>query len=159
MVENSNKTIAKVDEFPASGGFHDAAVFKLRDFRADVGGTDIPHRLEFFALVFVAQDEINGEVDFARVHMPADTLLVVQPNQVLRFSLNDAADGWLLLFKPEFLPLTSENGPTLTALLQNLPPLNRLTPERAAWCRRLITLLWQTRHINPATAPAHEVNR
>lgn len=71
------------------------------------------HRYSFHLLVCVARGTCTQLVDFKPVRCEAGSLLVLRPGQAHRFGFDEDWDGWLILFRPEFLPPAPSAGADL----------------------------------------------
>lgn len=61
-------------------------------------------RPDFHQLMLVESGSTGHDVDFVRHHVPAGAVLTVHAGQVQRFVEDAGAQGWMVLFRPEFLP-------------------------------------------------------
>lgn len=58
----------------------------------------------FHQLILTESGVVEHEVDFERYRCSAGTVLHLRPGQVQKFGRETDAQGWLVLFLPEFLP-------------------------------------------------------
>ena len=66
------------------------------------------HRYEFHTLVCVTQGACTQVVDFKPVPCEPGSLLVLRPGQAHNFGHDENWDGWIILFRPEFvLPVSA----------------------------------------------------
>jgi AraC-like DNA-binding protein len=111
----------------------DIEVFHVSDLRQRTTPEEIraPHRYNFHLLICVTRGQVTQWVDFQPVHCAPGSLLMLRPGQVHR--LGDAQDweGWMVLFRSEFLPpevhTTADLLPVLG--LDRLPEHMKLTPQ------------------------------
>lgn len=61
------------------------------------------HRYSFHMLVVVTRGMCTHLVDFKPVRCEPGSLLVMRPGQVHNFGFDDDWEGWIILFRPEFL--------------------------------------------------------
>lgn len=61
------------------------------------------HRLNFYQILIFTKGRGVHEVDFEKIAYSENTVIPVAMGQVQRFSDNDQADGYALLFKPDFI--------------------------------------------------------
>ena len=61
-------------------------------------------RPDFHQLMLVESGSAVHAVDFERHHVPAGAVLTVHAGQVQQFVEDADAQGWIVLFRPEFLP-------------------------------------------------------
>lgn len=62
-----------------------------------------PHRLNFFALLFITSGKVNHIVDFKEQHLTINDCLVISKGQVHAFDKNNTYKGYLILFTEDFL--------------------------------------------------------
>jgi len=60
-------------------------------------------RIEFHLMIYVAKGSCTHMVDFESVTCHQGSLLMLQPGQVLQYGTTTDWQGWLLIFRPEFL--------------------------------------------------------
>ncbi|HFL7943007.1 TPA: helix-turn-helix domain-containing protein [Pseudomonas putida] len=87
----------------------DLEVFNLTDLRNRCSRAKVrtTHRYEFHTLVCVTQGICTQMVDFRPVACAPGSLLVLRPGQAHNFGLEENWEGWILLFRPEFVLPTS----------------------------------------------------
>lgn len=61
-------------------------------------------RPDFHQLMLVEGGSTGHDVDFVRHHVPSGAVLTVHAGQVQQFVEDAGAQGWMVLFRPEFLP-------------------------------------------------------
>jgi AraC-like DNA-binding protein len=83
----------------------DLEILRMADLRARVKGAHLQrvHRIEFYMLICVTEGECEHVIDFKRVTGKQGSLFMLQPSQAEQFDLSHDWDGWLILFRPEFL--------------------------------------------------------
>jgi AraC-like DNA-binding protein len=96
------------------------------------------HRYEFHLLVIVTEGGCTQSVDFEPVSCGVGTVLRIRAGQSHLFGCDRDWDGWLILFRPEFLPSSLTAWPTLIrpVQLENVPDVMRTTPEELRLLRR-----------------------
>jgi AraC-like DNA-binding protein len=108
MVGNvaKNQTGAALFLYQPHGRALDVEIFRVSDLRQRTTKAEIraPHRYDFHMLVCVTQGDITQWVDFQPVHCAPGSLLVLRPGQVHRLGDDQDWDGWMVLFRSEFLP-------------------------------------------------------
>jgi AraC-like DNA-binding protein len=91
---------------------------------------------EFFMLICVTEGECVQIVDFEPVSCSAGTFLALRPGQAHNFGTDEEWDGWIILFRPEFLsPAASLSHDLRQIDLERLPEHLTLTDgelDRAA---------------------------
>jgi len=126
---------AKVDrlEYRPQGRELDVEVFQFSELRRRVARTEILalYHYSFHTLVCVTEGEVTQLVDFQPVTCSAGSLLVLRPGQVHSFGSDEGWDGWMVLFRAEFLPSeTQTTADLLPALgLDRLPDHLSLSTE------------------------------
>ena len=130
---SKNRTNAALFSYQPTGRALDVEVFHVSDLRQRTSAAEIraPHRYDFHMLVCVTRGHVTQWVDFLPVDCSPGSLLVLRPGQVHRLGDSDEWEGWMVLFRSEFLP---SDAPTsadpLPALgIDRLPEHMRLAPE------------------------------
>ena len=99
---------AKLDqlEYRPRGRELDVEVFLFSDLRRRVTSEQILalYHYSFHTLVCVTEGAVTQLVDFQPVACSAGSLLVLRPGQVHSFGSDEGWDGWMVLFRAEFLP-------------------------------------------------------
>lgn len=77
----------------------------MRSLKSRVPAEDLrrAHRLEFHQLICVTQGKCTHVIDFSPIRCEAGSVLVHQPSQTEQYDVTSAWDGWVVLFRPEFL--------------------------------------------------------
>jgi AraC-like DNA-binding protein len=128
------KTRAKVDQlaYRPRGRELDVEVFLFSELRRRVTRAEILalYHYSFHTLICVTEGEVTQLVDFQPVACSAGSLLVLRPGQVHSFGSDEGWDGWMVLFRAEFLPSeTQTTADLLPALgLDRLPDHLSLSP-------------------------------
>ncbi len=60
-------------------------------------------RIEFHLLIYITEGRCTHVVDFESIVCGQGSLLMLQPGQVQRFDMTTEWQGWLVIFRPEFL--------------------------------------------------------
>ena len=112
---------ARVDqlEYRPQGRELDIEVFRFSDLRRRVTRAQLLalYHYSFHTLICVTEGEVTQLVDFQPVSCTAGSLLVLRPGQVHSFGSDEGWDGWMVLFRAEFLPSETQ---TTTDLLPAL---------------------------------------
>ena len=117
----------KVDqiEYRPRGRELDVEVFLFSDLRRRVSRKDLLalYHYSFHTLICVTEGDVTQLVDFQPVASSVGSLLVLRPGQVHSFGSDEGWDGWMVLFRAEFLPSeTQTTADLLPALgLDRLP--------------------------------------
>lgn len=118
---------AKLDqlEYRPQGRALDVEVFLFSELRRRVTRAKIlsVYHYSFHTLVFVTEGEVTQMVDFQPVTCSAGSLLVLRPGQVHSFGSDEGWDGWMVLFRAEFLPSQTQTTDDLLPIvgLDRLP--------------------------------------
>lgn len=108
------KSRAKVDQiaYRPQGRDLDVEVFLFSELRRRVPRAEILalYHYSFHTLICVTEGDVTQLVDFQPVTCSVGSLLVLRPGQVHSFGTDEGWDGWMVLFRAEFLP--SETQPT-----------------------------------------------
>ncbi|CAN7295377.1 AraC family transcriptional regulator [Bosea sp. LjRoot237] len=119
MVRQADEAkIAWLDYRP-SGLELDVEVFPFADLwrRATPAAIRATYRYTFPMLICVTEGTSTQLVDFEPVACAAGSLLVLRPGQVHSFGSGEGWDGWLILFRAEFLPALAETNSELLPVL------------------------------------------
>lgn len=104
--------IERIGYRPAAEHALDIEIFSMRSLRARVAADDLskPHRLDFHQLLCVTEGSCSHVIDFSPLTCRPGSVLVHQPSQTEQYDVTSAWDGWLVLFRPEFLFTPSAGG-------------------------------------------------
>lgn len=109
----------------------DIEILSMRNLKGRVAAEDLrsAHRLEFHQLICVTEGRCTHVIDFSPIPCERGSVLVHQPSQTEQYDVTSAWDGWLVLFRPEFLfppPSGASSDRTaemnLIGILAGLPP-------------------------------------
>src|SRR5688572_26764768 len=83
----------------------DIEVFTVEDLRSriDIAHYRAAHRIEFYQLIHITHGTCTHTVDFRPIWCEAGTVLILRPAQAQQLDLKSAWDGWVMIFRPEFL--------------------------------------------------------
>lgn len=97
--------IERIGYRPAPPYTLDVEVFSWRSLAARVPARDLStaHRIEYHELILVTRGHCNHVIDFDPIRSEPGSVLVSYPGQTEQFDVSRAWDGWLVLFRPEFL--------------------------------------------------------
>ncbi|MED1791410.1 helix-turn-helix transcriptional regulator [Brevibacillus nitrificans] len=84
---------------------YDLEIFSVSSLkeRTPEDSMKITYRYEFYMLICVTEGMCTQWVDFEPIPCKEGTLIVVTPGQVHNFGHDDNWDGWVILFREEFL--------------------------------------------------------
>ena len=112
---DQSSEIQGLDYHPSQPGM-DVEIFSVSELRRRVGAESLRHtcRYTFHLLLCITRGKCTQMVDFERVHCVPGSLLVLRPGQVHHLGRSLDWDGWMVLFRPEFLcPSDLLNGPEI----------------------------------------------
>jgi len=111
-------------EYRPQGRELDVEVFQFSELRRRVARAQLLalYHYSFHTVICVTQGEVTQQVDFQPVTCSAGSLLVLRPGQVHSFGSDTGWDGWMVLFRAEFLPSETQ----MTADLMPMLGLDRL---------------------------------
>lgn len=109
----------------------DLEVFAFASLRAREAMAELmaTHRFSFYTLICVTEGEVTQLVDFEPIKCVSGSVLVLQPGKVHNFG-GIGWNGWMVIFRSEFLPSESETiSELIPALgLDRLPDHMGLSP-------------------------------
>ena len=84
----------------------DLEIFAVSDLKRRVPQEHLrrTHRYNFHMLILVTRGKCMPVIDLDPISCGRGSLLAIAPTQAHRFGLEDGWDGWMVLFRPEFLP-------------------------------------------------------
>lgn len=102
---NQREDIKRLSYQPAVPYPHDLEIFLESDRkrRTSEEKMRMTYRYEFHMLICVTHGSCMQWVDFERVSCNPGTLLILRPGQAHNFGCDKNWDGWIVLFRPEFL--------------------------------------------------------
>lgn len=111
----------KLDQlnYRPSGRELDVEIFHFSDLRRRVSVEQILalYHYSFHTLICVTEGTVTQMVDFQQVPCAAGSLLVLRPGQVHSFGSDEGWDGWMVLFRAEFLPSETQTNADLLPVL------------------------------------------
>jgi AraC-like DNA-binding protein len=114
--------------YRASGSYPlDLEILSMSDLRQRVGAGFLrsTHRYRFHMLLCVTRGACKHMIDFKLIARKPGSLLAASPAQAHRFGFEQEWDGWVVLFRPEFLLSSQATAPVtdlrLTARLERMP--------------------------------------
>jgi AraC-like DNA-binding protein len=143
----------------------DLEIFSVSELRQRVRAEFLrsTHRYRFHMLVCVTRGECTHMIDFKLIACKPGSLLVFQPAQAHRFGFEQEWDGWVVLFRPEFL-LSSRATATvtdlkLTAGLERMPEHLRLQEHERRVVMAAIVQMRKDCQIEAAPEQVHALLR
>lgn len=103
--EKRGAEIQRLSYRPAEPYQLDLEIFRVSELRERVGMEPLrsTHRYAFHMLLCVTRGESTHMVDFRPVHCKPGSLLLVHAEQAHNFGFQEDWDGWMVLFRPEFI--------------------------------------------------------
>ena len=84
--------------------YSDFALKRIEDvYRATNGAPDVPHRHDYYTIVFVEKGEGTHFVDFTEYKIENQTIYFIQPGQMHQIILTAEPVGWVITFTEQFL--------------------------------------------------------
>lgn len=128
----NRSSVSWLDYQPA-GRDLDVEVFLFSDLRRRIAPAQILalHRYSFHTLVCITQGQVTQLVDFLPIACAPGSVLVLRPGQVHSFGSHDGWDGWMVLFRSEFLPSEAQTAADIlpATSLDRLPDHLSLQPS------------------------------
>lgn len=107
MVRTSNHSedIERLDYRPAVPYPYDLEIFRVSDLKRRTREEKMrrTYRYEFHMIMCVTHGQCTQLIDFKPVSCKPGSLLVLRPGQSHNFGRDESWDGWIVLFRPEFL--------------------------------------------------------
>jgi len=129
---SANDEIVPVYYEPAATYNLDLEIFPISALRQRATAQCRIHSLEhieFYLLIYITEGQCLHMVDFESIDCAQGSLLVLRPGQIQRFDMSNNCQGWMLIFRPEFLqPRLQSSAPqkNTTTLITELEIFNRL---------------------------------
>lgn len=143
----------------------DLEVFSVAELRrrVDIAHFRAAHRIEFYLLICITRGKCLHTVDFRPVNCEAGTLLTVRPSQAQQFDAESDWDGWLVIFRPEFLlPLQSAGNVAdikLVVDLDALPEVLKMDLEQSKTLVASIMQMYSDALLQAAAKDLHNLLR
>lgn len=123
--EKRRAEIQQLDYHPSAPYRLDLEIFSASDLRrrGSKEKRHSTHRYAFHMLVCITQGRCTHLVDFKPIPCEPGSLLALRPGQTHNFGLEEEWDGWMILFRPEFLLPSPGAAPDLKLMvgLERLP--------------------------------------
>ncbi|GAB6039737.1 AraC family transcriptional regulator [Endothiovibrio diazotrophicus] len=107
----------------------DLEVLSVDHLRRRTSGEQLPslERIEFNLLLYVTRGHCSHAIDFESEECAPGSLMLIQSGQTHRFDSSPGWDGWMVLYRPEFLyPLEAM---ALLSGMEQLPSHLTLSPD------------------------------
>jgi AraC family transcriptional regulator, transcriptional activator of pobA len=84
--------------------FSDFALKRMDDiYRSTNGAPDVPHRHDYYTIIFIEKGEGTHFVDFTEYKIEDRTLYFIQPGQMHQVIFTTEPVGWVITFTEQFL--------------------------------------------------------
>ena len=102
---NKDKGIQHIGYHPPEEYSLDLEVLSVEDLRhrIDTSHFRAAQRIEFYQLIYITHGACTHSVDFQPIWCEAGTVLILRPAQAQQLNLKSDWDGWLVIFRSEFL--------------------------------------------------------
>ncbi|MDF2790912.1 MAG: rhaS9, partial [Neobacillus sp.] len=112
---NKREDIECLNYRPTAYYLYDLEIFRVSDLKQRTSEKKMlmTYRYEFHMIICVTHGKCVQWVDFEPVSCKTGTLLVLLPGQAHNFGHDENWDGWIVLFRPEFLLPTLSNSSNL----------------------------------------------
>ena len=88
--------------------YSDFALKRMEDvYRATNGAPDVPHRHDYYTIIFIEKGEGIHFVDFTEYKIEDRTIYFIQPGQMHQVILTSEPIGWVITFTEQFLITSS----------------------------------------------------
>ena len=103
--QDGKADIQGLDYHPATPYELDLEILSVSVLRHRVGSNELQsvHRYAFYQLVCVTQGLCTHMVDFTPIRCGQGSFVAIRPGQLHKFGPEEDWDGWMVLFRPEFL--------------------------------------------------------
>jgi AraC-like DNA-binding protein len=125
--KSENEKIVPVQYDPPTSYGLDLEILSISSLRQRSNSQCRIHTLEcieFYLLIYIAEGQCTHMVDFESIACTQGSLLVLRPGQIQRFDMSNDWQGYMLIFRPEFLQ--PKGSSTLAAELEIFQRLEKL---------------------------------
>lgn len=156
---NPRRDIERLSYRPAAPYPYDLEIFRVSDLRRRTREEKmrVTYRYEFHMLMCITHGECMQWIDFEPVFCNPGTLLALRPGQAHNFGRDENWDGWIVLFRPEFLlPDVSQSEALKPAFdCERLPDFLRLDRDKFS---RVSDSIARMREDSRIDAPSEDVH-
>jgi AraC-like DNA-binding protein len=156
---NKREDIERLNYRPRAHYPYDLEIFRVSDLkqRTREEKMRVTYRYEFHMLICVTHGRCVQWVDFEPVSCKSGTLLALQPGQAHNFGHDENWDGWMVLFRPEFLLPTLSHSSDLK-LVFNFKRLPNVLNLEGDELRRALDSIVQMSKDSMIDAPSEDVH-
>jgi AraC-like DNA-binding protein len=103
------KEIQQLEYMPSGTSALDLEIFTISNLRERVGNESLlaTHRYAFYTLILVKSGESSQVIDFKPIKCERGSIIIIKPGQAHNFGTQINWDGWMVLFRSEFLDTSS----------------------------------------------------
>lgn len=156
---NKREDIECLNYRPTGYYLYDLEIFRVSDLKQRTSEEKmlVTYRYEFHMIICVTHGKCVQWVDFEPVSCKTGTLLLLLPGQAHNFGHDENWDGWIILFRPEFLLPTLSNSSDLKLVFnfERLPNFLNLDSDEL---RRAFDSIVQMSKDSMIDAPLEDVN-
>ncbi|WP_081068348.1 AraC family transcriptional regulator [Burkholderia stagnalis] len=156
---NGKRTIERIRYQPAKRYPFDLEIFSASDLKSRTSEEVMlrTFNYEFFMLILVTSGHCVQFVDFNSVSCAQGNVIILQPGQAHNFGRDKDWDGWIILFRPEFVLAAPTQGHDIRLLVDQ-----KLLPEQVTLgsneLHRVTDLIAQMRADTHIDAPVEDVH-
>jgi AraC-like DNA-binding protein len=126
MAKTTKQGIERLPFSPHSSYALDIEILSVMDLRKRVAEKRfrLAHQIDFFMLALITKGSCTHVIDYQPVQCRKGMLLLLQPGQAQQFDAKIDWDGWIVIFRAEFLALFSSDrlrNDALAEAVKNLP--------------------------------------
>ena len=126
MAKITKQGMERLPFSPNSSYALDIEILSVMDLRNRVAENRfrLAHQIDFFMLAVITKGTCTHVIDYHPVKCKKGMLLLLQPGQAQQFDERLGWDGWIVIFRPEFLAMFNSDrtrNDALTEVVKNLP--------------------------------------
>lgn len=160
---NRNRSIERIRYQPTKKYPYDLEIFSVSDLKGRTSEEVMLRTFsyEFFMLILVTDGQCVQFVDFSSVLCKQGDLLILQPGQAHNFGRDNDWDGWIILFRPEFVLAspTPDHDIKLAANPKLLPAQVILCGNELLRATNIIVQMREDTHIDASPEDVHALLR
>lgn len=131
MTKTTIQSMERLPFSPHSTYALDIEILSLKDLRSRIAENRfrLAHQIDFYMLALITKGTCTHVIDYQPVKCKKGMLLLLQPGQAQQFDARLGWDGWIVIFRPEFLALFGSDrlrNDALAEAVKNLPSYLKL---------------------------------
>ena len=142
----NKKLTERIRYHPSDAYPYDLEIFRVSELKRRTSNEVMlrTFNYEFYMLIFITNGYSEQVIDFKSVQCKTGDLLIMRPGQAHNFGRDQEWDGWIILFRPEFVMSASRSLHNLMLVvdLEQIPEQITLNDEDL---QRVTTLINQMR--------------